>query len=208
MNFRARKEESVRFRLLNHVLQLDGQSRRIYEMRALFLPRLLRWDDRNFMAFSVESRYPFLDHESIELCLSFCPEILYQRGWTKFPLRLGLSGQLPRTVRDRRSKFGFETPRDRSVMRAAQSDARAWLASNRPLWDHVERKSVQHVAHRTWSGAEKGDELGQGCFNVRLRSVAERLWSQSLVRPCCAPGHAVTPRTGSSSWDHFTGERC
>jgi hypothetical protein len=25
---------------------------------------------------------------------------------------------------------------------------------------------------------------------------------------CCALGHAVTPRTGCSTWDHFTGERC
>ena len=152
--------------LLNHVLQLDGQRRRIYEMRTLFLPRLLRWDDRNFMAFSVESRYPFLDHELIELCLSFSPEILYQRGWTKLPLRLGLSGQLPQMVRDRRSKFGFETPRDRWLCGPLRPALQRWLASDRPLWEHVERSRVRELAERTWSGAEKGEELGQELFRM------------------------------------------
>ena len=152
--------------LLNHVLQLDGQRRRIYEMRTLFLPRLLRWDNRNFMAFSVESRYPFLDHELIELCLSFSPEILYQRGWTKLPLRLGLSGQLPQMVRDRRSKFGFETPRDRWLRGPLRPALQRWLASDRPLWDHVERSRVRELAERTWSGAEKGEELGQELFRM------------------------------------------
>jgi asparagine synthase (glutamine-hydrolysing) len=152
--------------VLNQVLQLDGQSRRIYEMRRLFLPRLLKWDDRNFMAFSVESRYPFLDHELIELCLSFSPDTLYQRGWTKFPLRLGLSGALPPAVRDRRSKFGFETPRDRWLCGPLRPTLQRWLTSDRPIWDHVERKSVQQLADRIWGGAAKGDERGQALFRM------------------------------------------
>ena len=64
----------------------------------MYLPRLLKWDDRNSMAFSIEGRYPFLDHELIELCLSFAPEILYHRGWTKWPLRRGLQKALPEKV--------------------------------------------------------------------------------------------------------------
>ena len=63
--------------------------------------------------FSVEGRYPFLDHEMIELCLSFAPRVLYDRGWTKEPLRRGLVGLLPPEILRRRSKLGFETPQDR-----------------------------------------------------------------------------------------------
>ena len=50
---------------------MEYAARRVHEIRAMFLPRLLKWDDRNSMAFSVEGRYPFLDHQLIELCLSF-----------------------------------------------------------------------------------------------------------------------------------------
>ena len=60
--------------VLEEILALEEQARRLYEIREMFLPRLLKWDDRNSMAFSVEGRYPFLDHELIELCLSFAPQ--------------------------------------------------------------------------------------------------------------------------------------
>jgi asparagine synthetase B (glutamine-hydrolysing) len=39
---------------------------RVNEIRERILPRLLKCDNRNFMAFSVEGRYPFLDHTLIE----------------------------------------------------------------------------------------------------------------------------------------------
>ena len=89
---------------------MSEQERRVYEIRRLYLPRLLKWDDRNFMAFGVEGRYPFLDHEVIELALSLAPETLYSRGWIKEPLRRGLAGMLPQSILRRRTKSGFETP--------------------------------------------------------------------------------------------------
>jgi asparagine synthase (glutamine-hydrolysing) len=36
------------------------------EIRHIHLPRLLKWDDRNSMVFSVEGRYPFLVHRFVE----------------------------------------------------------------------------------------------------------------------------------------------
>ena len=84
--------------VLQRTLASRGQARRVNEIRMMYLPRLLKWDDRNSMAFSIEGRYPFLDHELIELCLSFAPEILYHHGWTKWPLRRGLQNALPDKV--------------------------------------------------------------------------------------------------------------
>ena len=49
---------------LAHLLGMNDQQRRLFEIREMFLPRLLKWDDRNFMAFSVEGRYPLLDHRA------------------------------------------------------------------------------------------------------------------------------------------------
>ena len=153
--------------VLRRTLASQGQARRVNEIRTLYLPRLLKWDDRNLMAFSIEGRYPFLDHELIELCLSFAPEILYRRGWTKWPLRRGLANVLPERVVRRRSKFGFWVPQDRWLRTGLRSALSSWLESDRPLWDDVDRATIRRLAEDTWRGRGRGNETGQGlvrCF--------------------------------------------
>ena len=80
---------------VQRILKMPDHTRRIFELRSLYLPRLLKWDDRSFMAFAVEGRYPFLDHELVEHTLSFSATSFILRGWTKEPLRRGLAGLLP-----------------------------------------------------------------------------------------------------------------
>lgn len=150
--------------ILNKALALRGQARRVGEIRNLFLPRLLKWDDRNSMAFSIEGRYPFLDPELIELCLSFSPELLFHRGWTKWPLRRGLRSLLPEQVYKRRSKFGFEVPQDRWLCGPLRPAIERWLASDRPLWNYVERGCVRRLAEETWRLDGRQAEPGQGLF--------------------------------------------
>ncbi len=152
--------------ILDRVLAMDEQSRRLYELRKLFLPRLLKWDDRNSMAFSVEGRYPFLDHELIELCLSFSPSVLFRRGWTKWPLRLGLRSVLPDRLLRRRTKFGFEVPQDKWLRGALRPMLEAWLGADRPLWNLIERGQVRQLARRTWQAKSKGEERGQALFRL------------------------------------------
>jgi asparagine synthase (glutamine-hydrolysing) len=74
------------------------------------LPQLLRFEDRNSMAWSVESRLPFLDFNVAELCLSMPVEAKLGNGWSKFVLRQVAADHLPAEVAWRRSKFGFEAP--------------------------------------------------------------------------------------------------
>jgi len=74
------------------------------------IPKLLRHEDRNSMAHSIESRMPFLDYELVEFAVR-CPASLKLRnGWTKWILRAALDGTLPDQVRLRKSKLGFNTP--------------------------------------------------------------------------------------------------
>jgi asparagine synthase (glutamine-hydrolysing) len=153
--------------VLQRALASKGQARRVHEIRMMYLPRLLKWDDRNSMAFSIEGRYPFLDHELIELCLSFAPEILYYRGWTKWPLRRGLRKVLPEKVARRRSKFGFWVPQDRWLCGPLRPILIQWLDADRPLWDWVDRATVRKLAEKTWQTCGRHDETGQAlarCF--------------------------------------------
>jgi asparagine synthase (glutamine-hydrolysing) len=153
--------------VLQRMLASRGQERRVTEIRMMYLPRLLRWDDRNSMAFGVESRYPFLDHGLIELCLSFAPEVLYRHGWTKWPLRRGLRNLLPDKVARRRSKFGYWVPQDRWLCGSLRPSLTQWLTSDRPLWDSLDRTAVRRLAEETWQLSGRRDETGQAlvrCF--------------------------------------------
>ncbi|MBX7100000.1 MAG: asparagine synthase (glutamine-hydrolyzing) [Myxococcaceae bacterium] len=133
------KRSAASAQILSSVLGADAQARRVYEIREMYLPRLLKWDDRNFMAFSVEGRYPFLDHELIELCLSFGPRALYQRGWMKEPLRRGLEGVLPQELLRRRTKLGFEIPGHDWLHGPLRATLEALVASDSSVWELVPR---------------------------------------------------------------------
>jgi asparagine synthase (glutamine-hydrolysing) len=75
------------------------------------LPALLRYEDRNSMAHSVESRVPFLTPEFVQLVMSLPEEYLIAPdGTTKAVLRRALRGLVPDAILDRSDKVGFATP--------------------------------------------------------------------------------------------------
>jgi asparagine synthase (glutamine-hydrolysing) len=78
------------------------------------LPHLLRYEDRNSMAFSVESRVPFLTPELVKFMLSL-PEhyVLAEDGMSKAVFREAMRGIVPDAILDRRDKIGFATPEQR-----------------------------------------------------------------------------------------------
>lgn len=96
---------------------LDGGQRWSPLKAALFeqlsctsLPALLRYEDRNSMAFSREARLPFLDHRLVELAFGLPDDDLVSDGLTKRVLREAAAPWLPGLVRDRVDKVGFTTP--------------------------------------------------------------------------------------------------
>jgi asparagine synthase (glutamine-hydrolysing) len=90
--------------------QITPEQYRLRELRQIQLPRLLKYDDRNSMAFGIEGRYPFLDHHLIEWILRLPVEMNLRRGWNKELLRESLGHVLPPDIKRRRSKLGFVTP--------------------------------------------------------------------------------------------------
>lgn len=74
------------------------------------LEHLLKWEDRNSMYFSLESRLPFLDYRLVEKTLASSSDLKIKDGMTKHILREALRGVLPEKIRLRRDKIGFGTP--------------------------------------------------------------------------------------------------
>lgn len=81
------------------------------EITTTSLPGLLRFEDRNSMAHSVESRVPFLTPDLVEFCLGLPEDYLIARdGTSKAVFRKAMRGIVPDEILDRRDKIGFETP--------------------------------------------------------------------------------------------------
>jgi asparagine synthase (glutamine-hydrolysing) len=81
------------------------------------LPTLLHYEDRNSMAFSVESRVPFLDHRLVEFAFGLRTEDKMKGTTSKYILRKALSGILPELIEERKDKKGFVTPGETKWLR-------------------------------------------------------------------------------------------
>ncbi len=76
------------------------------------LEHLLKWEDRNSMWFSLESRVPFLDYRLVEKTLASVSDMKIKNGMTKNILREAMLNILPEKIRTRKDKVGFKTPED------------------------------------------------------------------------------------------------
>ncbi len=74
------------------------------------LPHLLKYEDKNSMIHSVESRLPFLDYQCLECALSLPDKYKIKNGWTKYILRKSVADILPDSVVWRKNKLGFNAP--------------------------------------------------------------------------------------------------
>src|SRR5262249_27919379 len=75
------------------------------------LPALLRYEDRNAMAFSIESRVPFLTPRLAAFAYAQpSANLVDARATSKAVLRQAMRGLVPDAILDRRDKIGFATP--------------------------------------------------------------------------------------------------
>ena len=97
--------------LFNQMIAASGlEQNRLSNLWNISLPSLLRYEDRNSMAFSVEARIPFLDHRLVEYIFSIPLDKLIHKGWTKYALRESLKGKIPEDIRMRKGKLAFSVP--------------------------------------------------------------------------------------------------
>ena len=76
------------------------------------------------MAFSIEARVPFLDHELVEFIFSLPIDQKIKGGWNRAVYRNAMKGRMPEKNRLRRSKIGFTNP-DITWMKAKSHEIRA-----------------------------------------------------------------------------------
>lgn len=86
------------------------------------LPKLLHYEDRDSMAFSIEARVPFLDRQLVEYVINLPSKEKIHNSITKYCLREAMKEILPEKVKERRDKMGFVTPEE------------VWIRENKELF--------------------------------------------------------------------------
>jgi asparagine synthase (glutamine-hydrolysing) len=80
------------------------------EITKVQLQKLLKYEDRNSMRFSIEARVPFVDYRVMELSYSLPVNYKINNGWSKYILRKSAEAKLPKGIVWRKAKIGFEAP--------------------------------------------------------------------------------------------------
>jgi asparagine synthase (glutamine-hydrolysing) len=143
------------------------------------------------MAFSMESRLPFLDQELVDWVFRLPPSAIVHDGWSRAILRDGLRGVLTEKVRTRRWKVGFTTPETR------------WLRARRAAIQGLFR-SPQFCARPYWDAAALAETFDRFCAGevepsqIFWRAMNTELWLRVFFT---ADG---STRLGAAPDVHFT----
>jgi asparagine synthase (glutamine-hydrolysing) len=119
------------------------RDRQVLDIVRYSLPSLLRYEDRNSMGNSIESRLPFLDHRVLEFGVALPTVAKLKGGMGKHVLRQAMRGLVPGEVLFNRDKRGFDTRHGdfiaggvgsaiRDAMRAHREAARRWIGGADP----------------------------------------------------------------------------
>jgi asparagine synthase (glutamine-hydrolysing) len=131
------------------------------------LPRLLRYEDRNSMAHSVEARLPFLDHPLAEFAIGLWDQHKVVGGDTKRVLRSAMGGQLPAKVAQRRDKLGFATPQEQWFRGALQQELERGVRQTLDLFPGLFNEGeVMHYLRSAMDGTRSADQRLWQLFNL------------------------------------------
>jgi len=111
------------------------------------LPCLLRYADRNSMAFSIESRMPLLDYRLAEHVFSLPLPMIMRDGWTKWVFRRAMEGHLPREIQWRKDKKGFVTP-EGGWLRAGKQRLAEVLSGDMVSGDYLDAAKISSQLDR------------------------------------------------------------
>jgi asparagine synthase (glutamine-hydrolysing) len=116
-----------------------GLSRQLaFDTLQRLLPSLLRYEDRNSMAHSIETRLPFLDYRLVEFAFSLPDDQKLDGDTTKAIARRAFADRLPAGVVERRDKMGFETPTDVWLRGRFAGEVRRRLLFHGPLHEWID----------------------------------------------------------------------
>jgi asparagine synthase (glutamine-hydrolysing) len=140
------------------------------------LQNLLMYGDKTSMAWSVESRMPFMDYRLVQFLAALPVAYKMHNGWTKWLAREAMRGQLPSTVLWRRDKMGWAIPEA------------TWFAGPLAAWLTSELSQsvfAQEIAKRA------NVNLGHASLAQRLRLLNLAVWHRLYFEEPQRPGRVL-----------------
>lgn len=127
------------------------------------LPQLLRFEDRNSMAHSIESRVPYLNTQLVDYVANLPAKYFFNSdGATKNLLREAMRGIVPNEILDRRNKISFEPPqvewikelKKRHPQLLTKAKIEKFPCLNAPVlmkyWDQLDQVADAKISNAIW----------------------------------------------------------
>jgi asparagine synthase (glutamine-hydrolysing) len=127
-------------RIYNEFFNVSGLNQSLVRHFQHKLEHLLRMEDRNSMAFSLEARVPYLDYRLVEYVLGLPESLKIQAGETKYLQKKALGKYTISEILARTDKIGFGTPGDE------------WMLTDK--WQQLTMKNYADLSE-TFSGIFK-----------------------------------------------------
>jgi len=141
------------------------------------LQTLLFYADKSAMAWSVESRMPFMDWRLVSFLCDLPLAYRIHDGWTKWLARHAMRDALPEQVVWRRDKIGWAIPED------------AWFGPGGPLVDWLNRQIKASALVRDVAASRGGLDRASQATKLRLLNLA--VWSRLYFEEAGRPGRRL-----------------
>jgi asparagine synthase (glutamine-hydrolysing) len=146
------------------------------------LQTLLHYADQSAMAWSLESRMPFMDWRLVEFLARVPTAYRIHDGWTKWLARHAMRSELPDEVLWRRDKTGWAIPEP------------AWFGTGGPLAPWL-AQTLQASRFASELAGSTGVDLRRVSLGVRLRFLNLAIWHGLFFEEAGRPGRVLGRET-------------
>lgn len=165
------------------------------------IPQLLRYEDKNSMRWSIESRVPFLDYRLVELAMSLPSGYKIRLGTTKYILRKAMKGLVSDRILNRRDKIGFAAPDEDWLMSPDFVNmARQIFASSkfrdRKYWNSEE------VIHMLEEHLGVGSKSRKNHSEMLWRIINVELWLRTFIDSQCSARETASTKMQDLLMEH------
>lgn len=139
------------------------------------LKSLLKWEDKNSMRFSIESRVPFLDYRLVEFAFSLPYYYKIKNFETKYIFRKAIKDYIPKEIIDRKDKIGFATPENewfktKEFNKFVKDIIYSESFKSRPYWNYKEIQKIYLKKNKEY-------------YSNIWRIINTELWLRKFIDP-------------------------
>ena len=134
----------------------------------------LIWADKSGMWFSLETRFPYLDHRFVEYSLSLPADDKIKNGIPKYLFKKSMKKYLPKQIYNRTDKIGYETPEKNWFLNRKFKDLfnDIIITNNSPLSNYFNMNELTKIINM--------DELSEQNAQVLWKAISVGLWSEKF----------------------------